>query len=362
MKNLKNSKAITLVALVITIVILLIFVGISISALTNTGIFQKAKDAKSASENAEKDEDTLISKYEKELNKYISNDLEENIGMKFDKNTELHDKNGNKIVVPKGFKIVVDEDTENAKTVEDGIVIEDATETSTKGSQFVWIPVGKIKKTDGTITEIKLDRYTFLEDGTPVEQGENVVEYFFKELNKSNGDNITAKNIDEFKNSVDLNDGYYIGRYETRKNKNGGITEVNSDVVWNDVTQIDAANYARNMYNDKNYTCDLINSYAWDTATLFLQSFGNNKTYSRKNSLNVETLEENGTIDDKQCNVFDMASNLMEWTTETFNGEEAGVLRGGRYNDSYIYTGWRGHNKASVIYIGFGFRPILYLR
>ena len=274
----------------------------------------------------------------------------------------MHDKNGNKIVVPKGFKIVVDEDTENAKAVEDGIVIEDATDASTKGSQFVWIPVGKIKKTDGTITEIKLDRYTFLEDGTPVEQGENVVEYFFKELNKSNGDNITAKNIDEFKNSVDLNGGYYIGRYETRKNKNGGITEVKSDVVWNDVTQIDAANYARNMYNDKNYTCDLINSYAWDTATLFLQSFGNNKTYSRKNSLNVETLEENGTIDDKQCNVFDMASNLMEWTTETFNGEETGVLRGGRYNDSYIYTGWRGHNKASVIYIGFGFRPILYLK
>ena len=40
----------------------------------------------------------------------------------------------------------------------------------------------------------------------------------------------------------------------------------------------------------------------------------------------------------------------MEWTTETFNGEKAGVLRGGRYNDSYIYTGWRGNNKASVIY------------
>ena len=66
MKNLKNSKAITLVALVITIVVLLILAGISISALTNTGIFQKAKDAKSASENAERDEDTLISKYEKE--------------------------------------------------------------------------------------------------------------------------------------------------------------------------------------------------------------------------------------------------------------------------------------------------------
>ena len=50
----KKSKGITLVALVITIILILILSGISISALTNTGIFQKAKDAKQASENAEK--------------------------------------------------------------------------------------------------------------------------------------------------------------------------------------------------------------------------------------------------------------------------------------------------------------------
>ena len=41
--------------------------GISISTLTNTGIFQKAKDAKKASENAQKEEDKLISEYEKEI-------------------------------------------------------------------------------------------------------------------------------------------------------------------------------------------------------------------------------------------------------------------------------------------------------
>ena len=52
----EKCKGITLVALVITIVILIILAGISISTLTNTGIFQKAKDAKKASENAEKEE------------------------------------------------------------------------------------------------------------------------------------------------------------------------------------------------------------------------------------------------------------------------------------------------------------------
>ena len=46
MKNKNNQKGITLVALVITIVILLILAGISISALTNTGLFAKATDAK----------------------------------------------------------------------------------------------------------------------------------------------------------------------------------------------------------------------------------------------------------------------------------------------------------------------------
>lgn len=78
MKNLKNSKAITLVALVITIVILLILAGISISTLTNTGIFQKAKDAKSASENAERQEESVLAEYEDELSRYTSNDSWDN--------------------------------------------------------------------------------------------------------------------------------------------------------------------------------------------------------------------------------------------------------------------------------------------
>ena len=68
MKKYENKTlGITLVALVITIVILLILAGISISTLTNTGIFEKAKEAKQKSENAQKEEDRLISEYEKEI-------------------------------------------------------------------------------------------------------------------------------------------------------------------------------------------------------------------------------------------------------------------------------------------------------
>jgi len=71
----EKCKGITLVAMVITIVILLILAGISISALTNTGIFQKAKDAKKTSENAEKEEKSLLSEYEQEIIKQDSNGI-----------------------------------------------------------------------------------------------------------------------------------------------------------------------------------------------------------------------------------------------------------------------------------------------
>ena len=65
MKNtFKSSKGITLVALVITIIILLILAGISISALTNTGIFGKAKDAKSKSELADAQEKITLLEHE----------------------------------------------------------------------------------------------------------------------------------------------------------------------------------------------------------------------------------------------------------------------------------------------------------
>lgn len=70
-KTFKNSKGITLVALVITIIILLILAGISISALTNTGIFQKAKEAKQKSDDAALDQNTKLDEYENELDKYL---------------------------------------------------------------------------------------------------------------------------------------------------------------------------------------------------------------------------------------------------------------------------------------------------
>ncbi len=68
----KNIKGITLVALVITIVILLILAGISISVLTQTGLFGKAKQAEQKSKDAQELENATLADYENSINEIVS--------------------------------------------------------------------------------------------------------------------------------------------------------------------------------------------------------------------------------------------------------------------------------------------------
>ena len=383
---LKNkNKGITLIALVITIIILLILAGISISALTNQGLFKNAKIAQNATEKAEIEQGQKLNEYEDEINKYLNNSNEDKKEVKLvadninkvlstTVNTELKDAKENKIVVPAGFKIV-----EGATTVDKGIVIEDVTETATKGSQFVWIPVGTITKADGTSTTITLGRYDF--NSTTGKESTYSGSFVEEDSNDSSTlkkyGNTIAKNITNFKNSVAQNGGYYIGRYEARtataRSASGNaltqITEKGTENVYNYVTQLQAAQLSQNMYNSDKLTSDLINSYAWDTATVFIQNCGTNSKYSIQNSLNTSLLQTgtNSLSDtskiDVQCNIYDMASNTIEWTTETSNISNGPcVVRGGNYGYSSDYTSIRS-NGISTSYSDFrmGFRPILYV-
>ena len=70
-KHLGKEQGITLIALVITIIILLILAGISISALTNQGLFKNAKAAQNATEKAEAEQGNVLNEYEEEINKYL---------------------------------------------------------------------------------------------------------------------------------------------------------------------------------------------------------------------------------------------------------------------------------------------------
>ena len=379
-----KDKGITLIALVITIIILLILAGISISALTNQGLFKNAKTAQNATEKAEKEQGQRLNEYEDEINKYLNNSNEDKKEVKLvadninkvlstTDNTELKDAKENKIVVPAGFKIV-----EGATTVDKGIVIEDVTETATKGSQFVWIPVGTITKADGTTTTITLGRYDF--NSTTGKESAYTGTYVEEDSNDSSTlkkyGNTIAKNITDFKNSVAKNGGYYIGRYEARtataRSASGNaltqITEKGTEQIYNYVKQPQAAQLSQNMYNSNKFTSDLMNSYAWDTATVFIQNCGTNAKYLRQNSLNTSLLQTgtNSLTDtskiDVQCNIYDMASNIVEWTTETSsNSSLPCVNRGGSYHSRDNYTSLRGGVNISGNNFVIGFRPLLYV-
>ena len=386
MINKNKDRGITLVALVITIIILLILATISIQSLTNTGLFQKAQEAKEKTQNAEENQAKTLNEYEDELNKYISGTVEErkdpikevaNKVLSTTDNTELQDAYGNKIVVPAGFKIVSDSTTSNATTVDKGIVIEDATTGATAGSQFVWIPVGKIytdvAKTDANAKTIELGRYSF-DYSTGLESaysGSYVEEDANDESTLTNTENkAIAKNITNFKNSVTTNGGYYIGRYEARtstartakEDALTQITEKETNQIYNYVTQIQAAQLAQNMYNSSKFTSDLINSYAWDTAIIFIQKCTTQTNYANQTSLNTGSLAQIGTTADKQCNIFDMASNVYEWTTETsHNSDYPCGFRGGNYYGINFYTSSRNGNNTSESSINIGFRSLLFI-
>ena len=78
MKKIKeNNNGITLIALVITIIILLILAGISISSLTGSGLFQKAQEATTKYTEAQIKEQIEIAIYNSRMNSNGRIDLEE---------------------------------------------------------------------------------------------------------------------------------------------------------------------------------------------------------------------------------------------------------------------------------------------
>ena len=392
MKNLKKqAKGITLIALVVTIIVLLILAGVAISlTIGQNGIFARAQNAVNVYMQATENEATELEQIEQEIGKATGEEIIGNLDTlatkAATKNTTVQDSLGNKVIVPEGFKVIIPDDVslENYN-VEDGVVIEDVTHGATSGSQFVWIPVGTIHRKDKEDVTITLSRYTFAEDGTPTDQGSKAIAgssgYNFQELNTGRGNTTAKENIESeeegFRKSAIANGGYYIGRYEARtdterKAKTDLETQITvkpEEYVYNYVTQTQAASLSRNMYNTINFESDLMNSYAWDTAILFIQECSEDEDYSGQRSLNTGSLAPRGTNNlstkDVVCNIYDMASNCIEWTTETYNRTLSPLVhRGGLYGiSSSCHTA--GRYSGTTSYDGDdddSFRPLLYLQ
>ena len=415
----RNTKGITLIALVVTIIILIILSGVSINlVLGENGIVNKAKKAKENTELAKVEEETRLNELAKQIEEETSggttnppvekSEIEKSrdAGIYMTDSTTLEDSDGNLIKVPEGFKIAED----SGINVTEGIVIEDNDIIdgigNNRGNQYVWIPVGTgIKKADGSSVDITLGRYTFAngtsnkaEDGTVLTKGtpilkqsaedyadEVLINSYWKELVTSrtgvksegtDGLNTTALNLKGFIDSVKANGGYYIARYEASYGTDGKANSKVSNsfidtytapttegTLWNNIIQIDAATASRNLYTT--VTSDLINSYAWDTAIVYIQNFSGDTDYSRQNSKNT-SLSNTGINEDEVCKINDMSSNTREWTTEystvTSNSNaDPCTDRGGDFSDSNDNTSYRNNNYATTSHKVITFRTTLYM-
>ena len=75
MKNFRKNQGITLIALVITVIVLLILAGITIATLTeNNGILTRAQEAKNKTEQTQKEEQNILNSYEDQINEYAGID------------------------------------------------------------------------------------------------------------------------------------------------------------------------------------------------------------------------------------------------------------------------------------------------
>ena len=407
-RNYLKQNGITLIALVVTIVVLLILAGVSLNAIfSENGIIKRAQDAQNKMDQATQNDLDAINGLNELIDSKTNGTTGGNnnpsttpkvstlIGKVVDKNTKAEDAYGNKITIPKGFKILAH--SENTTTgdvtytysgdkipaVQDGIVIENGTD----GNQFVWVPVGTIKNKDNTTNTIALGRYEFdsstgaLTSTTPVQRAEDynleteikkgqkenytvaklnmkdeeknkikidkaiqidldlsdvkimkseaIIPNIYKELTTSRdgskgdgSENATARNLKEFISTTLVNGGYYIARYEA-SGTTEKITSKYDQTVLTNITQPNAAKLAREMYgevkedNELVYASDLVNSYAWDTAIIFIQIYSTETDASSYASKNKSTSFANtGKNNDKYCNIWDMSGNVVEWTTE----------------------------------------------
>ena len=421
--GMKRERGITLIALVVTIVVLLILAGVSINALFgNNGIIEKAKEAQNkmdkATENDQKEINELTNWLDNQVNGTTGGGttgeddnpsttpkISRLIGTVVDKNTKAEDAYGNKITIPKGFKVLANGTAkesasytysgDNIPAVQDGIVIENGTD----GNQFVWVPVGTIKNKNNTTNTITLGRYEFdsntgaLKSNTPVQVAsvenctqEVTINTNYKELSvfragnsatDSTAQNATARNLEEFISTTLANGGYYIARFEASGTASKITSKYNQTVLGN-ITQPNAAKAAREMYgeikenNKLVYASDLVNSYAWDTAIIFIQTYSGKTDYASHNeSKTTKAFTATGKNNDKYCNIWDMSGNAYECTTEysTYSDPRRFcpcVIRGGYYNTNYgearTYSSYRDYAGMTNSDSHGGLRPLLYVK
>ena len=384
-KKQEKQAGITLVALVITVVVMLILAGVAIAAVVDgDGLFSKTRQAAETYENAADKEGYMLENLMGQIDHYIQdsgtgtgddgNDpVDDNpvvkptatLGTEVTENQTYDGRlegSYNNPIIPKGFAPVgnAQDSTITADAVwgssdgyQKGLVIQDES-----GNQFVWIPV------DGTTV-------TFARQDWRNAEGELITWPEDTTIGENPDTQYTETVPTEISTSITNNGGFYIARYEAGEPEgvtlatDGRVKPVSQQgaTVWNVIAWSDngtnndtnprngAVTVARSMYPvaDTNYgvASTLIYGVQWDTALKFIGAYGGDSEYATNSAGKGNYSGTNGADDIasisepaecgaregfKQKNIYDMAGNVWEWTMEKpIDDSTSRVVRGGYY-------------------------------
>ena len=420
-----KNKGVTLIALAVTIVVMLILAGVTISVLNGeNGIVKQAQKAKEESKIKELKEkvridiagkrveningELRVSVLKEILDKYFDNvpvetqitsetklKAKEEYGkyeMKISdidvgeityetSYTIFKDVNGEQVPIPEGY-IVSENSDENI--VNKGLVISDS-----RGNEYVWISCTvdsssnklQYKRTEWGVEKDGTDNSRAIKDELTLKD----IDVTYSKTDTDNGINeeiskeIVAQ-INAEKESIKKYGGYYIGRYEVGKDNKTAVIKAEQEPYVN-IKWSKAYELAKGIGGGEGATTYLCSSYSWDTAINFIQNTtgknyatsiigfnGNWKSQEVKDSSGkvikpVNTAQRLNTgLTTALCNIYDMGGNVGEFTTELNPGtSETVVLRGG--NDySVIPAGYRWDISSGGAISYYGFRATLFLK
>ncbi len=403
-----KEKGITLIALIITIIVMLILVGVVVTVVIQSNLLGTAKTAGDKYKTAYEDESNM-SEVTIDGKKYASIEdyLEGNVKLPEIKAGERASETSKyqTAVIPKGFTV---SDATGEKDVSTGLVIYDIPENElenvkwdgtekTKYNQFVWIPVEVNKATD-TETEIASFKRNVWQDNARVADNTQSSTSFpsssfawsnYTEPNTtSDTDDKTgiASQIENLTKSIYKYGGFYIGRYEagseTERTSSSVATPIGikqnmypyNYVKWGDgmgtIGEVGAVALSNSLYNSSNYgaTSMLCTGACWDSVLDFIKAtknvtssadWGNygdaefdiirgkyaeyangtlgsftavEGTYKKELysvSKKYIILTTGATERNSAKNIYDVAGNCWEWTTESYSSGRR-VLRGRR--------------------------------
>lgn len=289
----KQKKGITLIALVVTIVVLLILAGVSINlVLNNNGIISKAKDAKNQYAEAQTNDEKQLN----EVADWISAEVGETTGGGTGSDTKVPEA-----ATAETAPYFPDNTfTKKEGTIDKGLVIQDSV-----GNEYVWVVVPKTLYNNTSYNSNGAKKPTSSEDYSNIEYclqqytstyrkgtsysdtyyADTANEGWFADKTEYN----TAKN--KMLKSVYENGGFYVGRYEagiattgtnrksnTDKNADGKYTV--TDTMPTPITQANAYPYTgvtrtqaqklAEKVNSGNRTSSLMFGVQWDLVLAFM--------------------------------------------------------------------------------------------